>query len=100
MTNALGEPPRQKEPSKTQGWATIGLALLAAAFGLYILTFVFGVTFAFGSTTGGGTVVQFLMMWALMAFLALLGLIILVAKVIVDRLSSREDSYYSNHVER
>ena len=83
---------------KTKGWAAIGLGLIFAAAGLYGLLILLGVSFAIGEAASevGAPV------WAILflPLLAGIGVLVLIAKVIVDRLTSEEDNHYSKTVDR
>ena len=83
--------------SRTKGWATIGLAMIIVAGAIYALAIALGVGAAIyqAAKEFGAPVLAVLALPAL----AGAGMLILVAKVIVDHLTSEEDQYYSKHID-
>ncbi|MEO0983633.1 MAG: hypothetical protein AAFX03_13385 [Pseudomonadota bacterium] len=83
---------------RTKGWAAVGIGLILLSGAIYIVAVVFGVGLLIneaaeqaGSGVFGAMVVP---------GLGALGFLILLAKVIVDRLGNAEDDYYSKNVDR
>lgn len=84
---------REKKPMYRIGIGLIGLSVLGwmAVIGLQL----FG--FAAGSS---GTVQSSLVFSALLPICGGLGMLVLLIQVVIDRLNSKEDDYYSKNVER
>ena len=89
---------------KTRGWATIGFVLIGVGVVLYVGLFVLGFSAAFFQASSQvdvpGDAVPALIAAAVVFGLPLLGVAVLIAKVIVDRLNNPEDDYYSKNVEK
>lgn len=86
------------ESGNTKGWFIVGMGLILLGGAVYGLFMVLGVSMAIGSATAevGAPI------WAILAIpgLVALGFLILIAKVIVDRIGNAEDSYYSKHIDK
>lgn len=80
--------------NKTNGWAMAGFILIGIGAAAYGLMIVLGVGAAF--------VLSGPLSWPALVLFGppLLGFIILLAKVIVDRVGNEEDDHYSKNVER
>ena len=87
-----------QESEKTKGWFAIGIGLIIAGGTIYGLLILFGVGFAINqaSTEAGGPVWMILLIPGLVG----LGFLVLLAKVIVDRLNNAEDDHYSRNVDK
>lgn len=87
-----------KESGITKGWFAIGLGLIVLGGVLYGAIALLGVGLLINQATiaAGATV------WGVLLIPGLVGLgfLVLVAKVIVDRINSAEDDHYSKHVEK
>ncbi len=83
---------------RTQGWAAVGLSLIVLGGAFYALALVFGLGLAVqdAARESGAGVYLFL----IVPGFAGLGLLILLAKVIVDRLGNAEDDYYAKNVDQ
>ena len=82
--------------SKTKGWFTVAMVFIFTAAVLYGLLAFTGIATALGlavAEAGPG-----ILLLLIIPGLALIGFGILVAKVIVDRLNSKEDDYYSKNI--
>ena len=83
---------------QTKGWFAVGIGLIIAGCAFYGAMVLLGIAFVIGqaSTEADGPV------WLVLIVpgLILLGFIVLIAKVIVDRLGNDEDDYYSKNVDR
>ncbi|MBI1339992.1 hypothetical protein GC169_07255 [bacterium] len=84
---------------RTKGWGVVGVGLIIAAGAIYAIGMVLGLSFAVGQAADevGGAPIGLLLV---IPGLGVLGLLILVAKVIVDRLGNAEDDHYSKTVDR
>lgn len=82
----------------TQGWFAVGIGLIIAGGAIYGLLTILGIGLAIGeaSSQTGAPLLAILAIPGLM----LLGFLILVAKVIVDRLGNAEDDHYSKTVDK
>lgn len=82
----------------TQGWFTVGIGLIIVGGAIYGLLTILGVGLAIGeaSRQTGAPILAILAIPGLM----LLGFLILLAKVIVDRLGNAEDDHYSKTVDK
>lgn len=83
---------------RTKGWAAVGLALIIAAGAAYVILGVLGVGVAVTEASRDSGAPLYLVL--LLPGMAALGFAILLAKVIVDRLNSPEDDYYSKHIDQ
>jgi len=87
-----------QEAGKTKGWFAIGIGLIVAGGAIYALLILLGIGFAINqaSAEAGGPV------WAILLIPGLVGLgfLVLLAKVIVDRLNNAEDDHYSKTVDK
>lgn len=86
------------ENSRTRGWFAIGFGLIVAGGAIYGLLFIIGIGFAINTAseeTGPA-------IWAVLAIpgLVILGFLVLLAKVVVDRLDNAEDDHYSKTVDK
>lgn len=86
------------ETSRTKGWFTLGLTLIIIGGGFYALGTVFGV-FVLVQQSEAAVGTPF---WAVLMIPGLVGLgfLVLLAKVIVDRLNNAEDDHYSRTVDK
>jgi hypothetical protein len=82
----------------TQGWFAVGIGLIIGGGAIYGLLMILGIGFAIGEASNqtGAPI------WAVLAIpgLMALGFLILLAKVIVDRLGNAEDDHYSKTVDK
>lgn len=89
---------------KTRGWATVGFILIGAGVALYVGLFILGFSAAFMQASShvetSVNVTPALFLVIAVFGLPLLGVAVLIAKVIVDRLNNAEDDYYSKNVEK
>lgn len=74
----------------------IGLIILAAA--VYGLLTLLGISFAVGEASQEAGVPVFLIL--LIPGMVLVGFLLMVIKVVADRLGSKEDDYYSKTVDK
>lgn len=87
-----------KQQNKTKGWFAVGLGLIIAGGAIYGLLTIIGVGFALGQASSQAGAPLFLVL--LIPGLVVAGLLILLAKVVVDRLNNAEDDYYSKTVDK
>ena len=87
-----------QETGKTQGWFTAGMALILLGGAIYGLLILLGVSFAVGEASAESGVPFWLIL--LIPGLVALGFLVLLAKVIVDRLNNAEDDHYSKTVDK
>ena len=82
----------------TQGWFAVGIGLIIGGGAIYGLLMILGIGFAIGEASNqtGAPSLAVLAIPGLMA----LGFLILLAKVIVDRLGNAEDDHYSKTVDK
>lgn len=82
----------------TKGWFGIGMALIIATGAIYGLAMLLGVSFAVGAATqeAGAPVLLVLAVPGMGA----LGFLILLLKVVVDRVGNAEDDHYSKTVDQ
>ena len=84
--------------SRTDGWFRLGMALIVLGFLLYGLLALLGIGFALSTAAReSGTPVLALLV---VPGLILSGFLVLLAKVIVDRIGNSEDDHYSRTVDR
>ncbi|MEO1189328.1 MAG: hypothetical protein AAFW60_09655 [Pseudomonadota bacterium] len=87
-----------QESGKTGGWFTIGISLIVLGAAIYGVLMLFGIGFAINqaSQEAGAP------LWGVLLIPGLVGLgfLVLLAKVIVDRLNNAEDDHYSKHVDQ
>ena len=86
------------EAGATKGWFAVGFGLIALGILAYALFAIFGVSLAIGAATAE-TGVPVLAVIAVPGLIGL-GLLILLAKVVVDRLGNAEDDHYSKTVDK
>ncbi|MCR9271270.1 MAG: hypothetical protein ACX94B_10945 [Henriciella sp.] len=86
------------ETSRTKGWFTLGLSLIIIGGAVYALGTVFGVFVLVqqSSEAAGAPIWPILLIPGLVG----LGFLVLLAKVIVDRLNNAEDDHYSRTVDK
>ena len=88
-----------QETGKTKGWFTLGIGLIILGGAVYGLLVLLGIGFAINAASreAAGTP-----LWAVLMFPGLVGLgfLVLLAKVIVDRLNNAEDDHYSRNVDK
>ncbi|GAB5458399.1 MAG: hypothetical protein Hens3KO_14290 [Henriciella sp.] len=84
--------------NKTRGWFAIGIGLIIFGGAIYGLLFITGIGFAISAASEeiGSSV------WAVLAVpgLVIVGFLVLLAKVVVDRLDNAEDDHYSKMVDK
>lgn len=87
-----------QETGKTKGWFAIGVGLIIAGGAIYGLLMLLGIGFAIhqASAEAGAPIFVVLLIPGLVA----LGFLVLLAKVIVDRLNNAEDDHYSKTVDK
>ncbi|MHA7857909.1 MAG: hypothetical protein ACX94D_07470 [Henriciella sp.] len=87
-----------QETGTTKGWFTIGITLIVLGGAVYALGTLFGV-FALIQQSEAIVGASF---WAFLLIPGLVGLgfLVLLAKVIVDRLNNAEDDHYSKTVDK
>lgn len=88
-----------QETGKTKGWFAIGMGLIIAGGAIYGLLILLGVGFAFTQASQEAVRTVF---WPVLVIPGLVGLgfLVLLAKVIVDRLNNAEDEHYSKTVDK
>ena len=87
-----------QETGTTKGWFAVGIGLIILGGAVYVLGTIFGVFMIVQeSSQAVGTPI-----WAVLLIPALVGLgfLVLLAKVIVDRLNNAEDDHYSKTVDK
>ncbi len=86
------------EKSPTQGWFAIGIGLIIIGAVVYGLFMILGISLAIGAASSevGAPI------WGVLAIPGLVGLgfLVLLAKVVVDRLNNAEDDHYSKNVDK
>jgi len=87
-----------QETGKTEGWFALGIGLIIIGGAVYGLLMVFGVGLAINqaSIEAGAPIWPILLIPGLVG----LGFLVLLAKVIVDRLNNAEDDHYSKNVDK
>ena len=87
-----------RESGTTNGWFTIGIALIVIGASLYGALILLGIGFAINQASDEAGAP----LWGVLLIPGLVGLgfLVLLAKVIVDRLNSAEDDHYSNNVDQ
>nr|WP_070958642.1 hypothetical protein [Hyphomonas sp. Mor2] len=87
-----------QETGKTKGWFAIGIGLIVVGGAIYALLTLLGIGFAVhqASAEAGAPIWLVLLIPGLVA----LGFLVLLAKVIVDRLNNVEDDHYSKTVDK
>lgn len=87
-----------QETGKTKGWFALGIGMIVAGGAIYGLAILFGIGFALNqaSAEAGAPV------WVVLLIPGLVGLgfLVLLAKVIVDRINNAEDDHYSKTVDK
>ena len=87
-----------QETGRTKGWFAIGIGMIIGGAAIYGLLMLLGIGFALNqaSQEAGAPI------WAVLLIPGLVGLgfLVLLAKVIVDRLSNAEDDHYSRTVDK
>ena len=82
----------------TKGWFAVGIGLIIAGGAIYGLLMILGIGLAIGSVSAeAGAPVLFVL--AIPGLIAL-GFLVLLAKVIVDRIGNAEDDHYSKNVDK
>lgn len=86
------------ERGQTNGWFLIGMTLIILGAGIYCLLTLLGVSFAIGAASAetGAPLWVILIIPGLVA----VGFLILILKVIIDRLGNAEDDYYSKNIDK
>ncbi len=87
-----------RESGTTSGWFTIGISLILLGGSLYGLLIFLGIGFAISEASDEAGAP----LWGVLLIPGLVGLgfLVLLAKVIVDRLSNEEDNHYSKNVDQ
>lgn len=87
-----------QETGKTKGWFAVGIGLIVAGGAIYGLLILLGIGFAINqaSAEAGAPIWAVLLIPGLVA----LGFLVLLAKVIVDRLNNAEDDHYAKTVDK
>jgi len=87
-----------QETGKTKGWFVVGIALIVLGAGIYGLLVLLGIGFAINQASAEAGAP----LWAVLLIPGLVGLgfLVLLAKVIVDRLNNAEDDHYSKTVDK
>ena len=87
-----------QETGKTKGWFAVGIGLIIAGGAIYGLLILLGIGFAINqaSAEAGAPIWAVLLIPGLVA----LGFLVLLAKVIVDRVTNPEDQHYSKTVDK
>ncbi|MEM7329577.1 MAG: hypothetical protein AAF437_12610 [Pseudomonadota bacterium] len=87
-----------QESGKTKGWFAIGISLIVLGGVVYGGLVLFGIGFAINQASHEAGAP----LWGVLLIPGLVGLgfLVLLAKVIVDRLNSAEDDHYSKHVDQ
>ena len=87
-----------RESGKTGGWFTVGISLIVLGGAIYGLLMLFGIGFAINQASNEAGAP----LWGVLLIPDLVGLgfLVLLAKVIVDRLNSAEDDHYSKNVDQ
>lgn len=87
-----------QETGRTKGWFAIGIGLIIVGAAIYGLLMLLGIGFALNqaSQEAGAPILLVLLIPGLVG----LGFLVLLAKVIVDRLSNTEDDHYSKTVDK
>ena len=86
------------ERGQTKGWFAAGLGLIILGGAIYGLAILFGIGFAV-TEASRETGVPFWLIIAVPGLIAL-GFLILLLKVIIDRLGNAEDDHYSKTVDK
>lgn len=87
--------------TSASGWTILGVSLVGIGVFAYFAFFVFGMASAILSgPNSNGDAWPLIALLGIVVGLPLIGFGILVVKVVVDRLKSSEDNYYSKNVER
>ena len=82
--------------SKTKGWFTVAMVFIIGAIVINVLMMLTGAFAALAAAVAvAGPAVLLLL---IIPGMALIGICILIAKVIVDRVESKEDDYYSKNI--
>lgn len=87
-----------QEAGKTKGWFAVGIGLIIAGGAVYGLLMLLGIGFAINQASNEAGAP----FWAILVIpgLVALGFLVLLAKVIVDRLNNAEDDHYSRTVDK
>jgi len=87
-----------QETGKTKGWFAVGIGLIVAGGAIYGLLILLGIGFAINQASAETSAP----IWAVLLIpgLVALGFLVLLAKVIVDRLNNAEDDHYSKTVDK
>ena len=87
-----------QETGKTKGWFTVGITLIILGGAVYGLLALFGIQIVLSEMNAASG--QALWPILLIPGLVGLGFLVLLAKVIVDRLNNAEDDHYSKNVDQ
>ena len=94
-------PPPEPSKERTKGWGVIGLALVVIGFVVYIAFFILvAATGLYGATSPDMLPMSLMLVAGLSVLCFVVGVGVLIAKVLIDRVFDREDGYYSRHIER
>ncbi|MCF6328375.1 MAG: hypothetical protein L3J02_01055 [Henriciella sp.] len=86
------------EKSPTQGWFVVGIGLILIGAAIYGLFMILGISLAIGAAASDAGAP----IWGVLAIPGLIGLgfLVLLAKVVVDRLNNAEDDHYSKNIDK
>ena len=87
-----------QETGKTKGWFTVGITLIILGGAVYGLLALFGIQIVLSEMNAASG--QALWPILLIPGLVGLGFLVLLAKVIVDRMNNAEDDHYSKTVDK
>ncbi len=87
-----------QETGKTKGWFTVGITLIILGGAVYGLLALFGIQIVLSEMNAASG--QALWPILLIPGLVGLGFLVLLAKVIIDRLNNAEDDHYSKTVDK
>lgn len=87
-----------QETGKTKGWFALGIGMIVVGGAIYGLLILFGIGFALNQASAEANAP----VWAVLLIPGLVGLgfLVLLAKVIVDRINNAEDDHYSKTVDK
>lgn len=87
-----------QETGKTKGWFALGIGMIVVGGAIYGLLILFGIGFALNQASAESNAP----VWAVLLIPGLVGLgfLVLLAKVIVDRINNAEDDHYSKTVDK
>lgn len=88
--------------SVTRGWFAVGIGLIIAGGAVYGLFMILAGGYAIGTVVGSASAEAGVSLLAVLAVPGsiVLGFLVLLAKVVVDRLNNAEDDHYSKNVHK